>query len=382
LNFWIEYNLFEFTTELRINTMLGVNNITLQNEEKEKLRIERKRAEMERRRQRILNPRIRTIGLDTDTLDKQVAEKRQSNNDDRRADELEALKNTEIERVLAAAVQEEKDMRSYQMSEMRKSWDEAVELRRLRDEIQSKDIDFDRVGMAAAVNFAGEDINRGERLSQQKAQVRTWVSEAISEKDFRRSIEKEENDNYLDILRRIDETREESERDEAQYKRNIRMKFAAENTAVMMAKKEEIRKSREEDLSVTPSNLPIVVEDKNLAMDSSGRIVRKDMFKGFTADQQRTILASNAAELQAKRDRFAAEKEEDRRWALQTSISVRAMEQANQDEDDIRAIRKQNQLNDLKMQIAQQTNRRNEWESARFGSVGEAFFGGFGTSGR
>lgn len=34
-------------------------------------------------------------------------------------------------------------------------------------------------------------------------------------------------------------------------------------------------------------------EDKAAAFDSSGRIIRRDMFKGFTQEQNRRLLAEN-----------------------------------------------------------------------------------------
>ena len=56
---------------------LPVSNLTIQNEEKDRLKIQRKRDDLEKRRQRILNPRTRVIGLDTVALDAQCAAKAQ-----------------------------------------------------------------------------------------------------------------------------------------------------------------------------------------------------------------------------------------------------------------------------------------------------------------
>ena len=55
---------------------MNSNNLTLIAEAKEEARIARKRAEMDKRCKRILNPRTRVIGLDVAALDAQVAEKR------------------------------------------------------------------------------------------------------------------------------------------------------------------------------------------------------------------------------------------------------------------------------------------------------------------
>ena len=42
-------------------------------------------------------------------------------------------------------------------------------------------------------------------------------------------------------------------------------------------------------------------EDKTYAIDSNGRIIRKDMFKGFTEEQRRKIYQENAELLRLKK---------------------------------------------------------------------------------
>ena len=41
------------------------------------------------------------------------------------------------------------------------------------------------------------------------------------------------------------------------------------------------------------TSLPAFDEDRGAAMDENGRIIRVDMFKGFTAEQQRRMLQDN-----------------------------------------------------------------------------------------
>jgi len=44
---------------------------------------------------------------------------------------------------------------------------------------------------------------------------------------------------------------------------------------------------------VTSTSLDLFNEDKNAAYDESGRIIRVDMFKGFTEEQRKKILLEN-----------------------------------------------------------------------------------------
>lgn len=57
---------------------------------KEEAKIQRKREAFEQRRLRILNAKVRIIGLDVDALDAQVAEKRQNAADKTESDRFES----------------------------------------------------------------------------------------------------------------------------------------------------------------------------------------------------------------------------------------------------------------------------------------------------
>jgi len=51
--------------------MIPADNITLEQERRYQAKLDMKRQQMEYRKSRILNPRTRVIGLDTEMLDKQ-----------------------------------------------------------------------------------------------------------------------------------------------------------------------------------------------------------------------------------------------------------------------------------------------------------------------
>jgi hypothetical protein len=42
-----------------------------------------------------------------------------------------------------------------------------------------------------------------------------------------------------------------------------------------------------------PTSLDLFNEDKGTAMDEYGRIIRRDMFKGFTEEQKKKIMLDN-----------------------------------------------------------------------------------------
>ena len=121
-------------------------------------------------------------------------------------------------------------------------------------------------------------------------------------------------------------------------------------------------------------------EDQALAMDESGRIIRKDAFKGFTEAQRCRLLAENE-ELKRIKERTAehqAAYEQD--WAMQQFLSSRAMEEAYLEEKRLREAEREKHLKILESQRQQGRERRTFEEHERFGSIREGFFNNFGKS--
>ena len=347
-------------------------------------KIRRKQEMMEERRKRILNARTRTIGVDVAALDAQCAERRQNRADDQEANRIERLRTMEIERVLAGVEEEERQLREYEQKEIKASWERSLAGKQERDAHQSmqKDIDFEDTGISAAVQFAGEDPHRRERLMQQREQMRKWAEEQLLEKQRIQSLEKDEDQSYASVLRQIDQIREDNEADEAAMRRAVRLKFVEENTNFMLQKRAIIADGKAESDKDTNASLPIIEERNDLAMDAGGRIIRKDMFKGYTLDQQRRMLQENEALKEAKYDSMIEQQEEDQSWALQQALSQRAMEEAYNEEKVLRSQRKEEYLASLRDQIVRDKEAKAEWEKTKIGNIGNRFFNAFGTSAR
>ena len=336
-------------------------------ETKEMLKIRFKQQKMAERRDRILNARRRVIGLDTNALDQQIAEKNAARANERRSDDLEYKRNVEIERILSAAAQEEIEMKKFNDTIVRKSWDESIrekeDLRRSQSIVP--DVDFDRCGMASVVKFAGEDPDNVERLLLQKKQMREWTNEQVGEKLKVSMMMKADDDEYFATLKSIDMARQDAEIEEEKVRAAVRRKFAEENITVMKAKQAERAAILHDFKTVGAGNLSIAYEDFDLAKDENGRIIRRDMFKGYSKAQQRTILNSNVQNIEAKRMRDREEKELDVQWAMQNAIASKALEQANDDDKRNKEIQRDEYLEVLTQQKARQAATRAEWEAAR-----------------
>lgn len=128
----------------------------------------------------------------------------------------------EIERILEQAMEEEKQMKEFQMNTMKKDWENAVQARRSKAaEPSVPDFDPANCGPAAALKFSGEDGNRYDRLRLQKEQMRRWIQEQVAEKAQLAHLRKEEDMSYGDMIKAIDEIRENTEREERELRNYI-----------------------------------------------------------------------------------------------------------------------------------------------------------------
>ncbi len=189
---------------------------------KEEARIKAKREANEQRRIRYLNAKARMIGLDVQSLDQQVAEKQRLKQNEKDADRFERTQAMEIERILAQAMDEERQMKEFQMTQIRSDWERAVQLKRSKD-AEPRGVDFDNAncGPAAALKFSGEDTNRFDRIRLQKEQMRKWIQEQVAEKAQLKHLRHEEEMSYADMIKAIDEIRANTEREEKELRQYI-----------------------------------------------------------------------------------------------------------------------------------------------------------------
>ena len=92
------------------------------------------------------------------------------------------------------------------------------------------------------------------------------------------------------------------------------------------------------------TSLDLFNEDVYAAMDSAGRIVRRDHFKGFTPAQQRRLRQENEIILQQKLLRDAEEKQGEMMWMKQQQLMEQALVEATAEEA---ALREQEKIHYL-----------------------------------
>jgi hypothetical protein len=139
----------------------------------------------------------------------------------------------EIERILAASTEEERRMKEFQIEQMKKSWaDNAARKAAEKAASQVPDFDMNRAGPASLQHMAGYDDGREKRLAQQKEQMKAWIQEQIAQKEYVKALDHEDDLNYADMIKAIDEIRDATEREEQEMRKYVINTVKAQNLEV------------------------------------------------------------------------------------------------------------------------------------------------------
>jgi len=282
-------------------------------EEKLEREVSRRRELELERRARIFDAKRRTIGVDKEALDAQVAEKEAQREEERRNRHLGDKDTLEIDRQLKIAEAEkikqrfllEKESRDFSLTNCRKDQSREFDLNDKlanRKGIPARVGDNDpRCGPASLQKFSGEDLMKEERIKQQQRQLRNIIEQQkfekamLAEVDDGAELAKEHAE--MVALRNEIEANEVSLRKELQIaQRNANLDRAAE-------RKQQIEDRRREELQRDAAEIRFHATDPFLNEFGNDRTAtgaaRRSEYKGATKDEKvqgRIILEEQAAE--------------------------------------------------------------------------------------
>ena len=113
-------------------------------------------------------------------------------------------------------------MKEFQMRQLKDSWAESA-ARKMAEKTSSQtpDFDIDRAGPASLQNMKGEDTERLDRIRKQREDMRQWIQQQIAEKEYTKQLDMEDDLNYGDMLKAIDEIREATEKEEQEMRKYV-----------------------------------------------------------------------------------------------------------------------------------------------------------------
>jgi hypothetical protein len=351
--------------------------------DKETAKIEAKRRANEERTKRFLNARQRTLGVDVQALDAQVAEKRrnQQNSDD--SDRLERIRAKEIDRILEAAAAEEVNMRKFQMEELKKEWTtKSGDIKEKRAFIDP-DYEPEKFGPSSFQVFDGEDTLAEERERLKKDQVRRWAQEQAAEHAVQKQRERDEDLYNAEMIRQIDQIRGQAAEQEKQMHSMLLREVSHTNRelAEMQANRkmmDKMRQTCDDDGGSLVTSIPLSISAPSL--DSDGKVVRKDAFRGYTPAQCRKLLADNEILRDIKRQQQEDERAMEAEWARAQQQQIRAMELANYEEQQLKKYQQEAVYHNLREQVQTRAKQKYDYDEERKTDISATFFNNFGKS--
>lgn len=351
------------------------------------------------RRDRFLDARQRTIGLDLDALDQQVREKEEK----RRAEAEEELRERENEERIRRAIARHEA----EAAEDRRLRQEAVN-QALREQVLSKpftasaklnaagggspvrDSDFSSCGVSSLQVFDGEDLMEGDRRLLQAAQMRKWCLEQQREKEERMAAEKQSDREYAAYLESLGVMRDGLE---ARMKAERAAQAAATkatNDRMVLEKTEKARREAVTDTMASSAELDFAATSGILAERLSDSVsalgphrIRKDYYRGMSEEEKQKWLEDIAAQKEEQASKALQEKLDDLAVAEEQMDLVR---KARRYEVEVEREREQARLRHLAELERQRADKRardaKEQAERQSRAIGGQFFAGFGRSDR
>jgi hypothetical protein len=302
---------------------------------KEEARMKLKADANFQRNLRYKDHRLRTIGINLDGLNQQVAEKKRMQEDEREQERQESkscshsslsssvfihllrleIRNDEIESVLDSIEQEEKRLRAMQAAELRKQWDDQSSTKKFQ-QTQGRMKEIADFHQDPSMTFAGEDKQHAQRRREQQEQVRRWTQEDLELKAYNEAKLREEDQARAELNRAVDQYRAGQEQDEANMRKELTRRILEENQAVSVsllllssvrpltsaqaaaARAQAARDAKAADGRDLNNSISF---NGDTSLDENGYCRTKDAFRGYSKGQMKQMLLENEDLIRQKR---------------------------------------------------------------------------------
>ncbi|XP_078488172.1 protofilament ribbon protein [Ciona intestinalis] len=298
--------------------------------------IERRRKLEKERQNRIFNSKIRTIGVDLDSLTQQVNDRKIREDTERARDESfmsDMVRNDKI--VMMLQKRQEHDIHNlekslnefrdrYQRPETRKEFDLYDPDGKKKDTPARVTDDDPRCGVSSMQKFEGEDLNFKARRSLQNEQLREWSLKQKKDKEDAMAQQKQA-DKLHDMKRiELDQRAMELETAERECRRQIEVTTKEFNLAQIKERKEKenLQHRHEQDDNFTEISNHVfgdmLTENPAVASSAFGshRVI-PDRWKGMSPAQLEEIRRIQEQQRQEKRRLHEEEWQRDMEWDRQ-----------------------------------------------------------------
>mmetsp|Transcript_98199 Transcript_98199/g.278244 ORF Transcript_98199/g.278244 Transcript_98199/m.278244 type:complete len:424 (+) Transcript_98199:83-1354(+) len=370
----------------------------LTEEEKLAREVQRRReAELERRT-RIFDAKVRTVGVDKETLDAQIAEKQAKLEAERmqnlRDDIAEKRVATQIKMLDADKNRGRRDLerhcKEYSIQnlhfEARREFD-LNDPKARRNAAPARVGDEDpRCGPSSMQQFNGEDLMKEERVRQQRAAAVNFMEQQKYEKAMYAMQEKMENEGHANNVASITGMRGELEDDEANCRRTM-LEAQQQHNLQQAAAKAELRRAQQEAdtqnnaREIEYHNTSHFMAENGPKHNGEGR-VRRDAFKGSSREERAQVAAEQRAQADKNAAERARQQQEDQHFMQQAERTRKQIGAMDGQKSRARQAMLKQMAEENQRMAEEQKNRQKEHKQLYTNEYSDDFFGQFGTSTR
>jgi len=346
------------------------------------------------RRERFLDARTRTIGIDKAALDAQVAEKRRKAREEKEEEKAWAEFGGALVDLAAGHERALAERKAAEDAELKATWrvqrDPSMRAEfdlndpdALKKDRPARDGDDDPTcGPSGMQVFDGEDLGKADRERASAAAVDAVLQEQLRLKKEQEEADADEDRRYAEFHDKLAAMLAEQEAGATQTKLVDKLRLQQENMAAArekrLAAREAKRREDEEALAEIARMRadPMLSESRVLGVSAEGlHRVRRDHYKGMSQEDLAEIRRIQAQQIEDNRRRREAEKAEDDAYYAGIAAAVDFSMTMESEGAGDRAMRNREHLMALKaQQRADRQRKKKEAEERRDGGISDEWF--------
>lgn len=310
---------------------------------KETAAIERRRIREQQRQSRIFNSRVRTIGVDLQSLEQQVCERKWMEEQERRRQEAFAADMARNDKIcMLLQKRQENDLRQlnksinefrkdHQRPEDRREFDIYDPEGKKKDKPARVSDNDPRCGVSSMQKFLGEDLNETARKKLQQEQHEAWMKQQMKEKAQELANLKEAQRLYDLKVIETDQRALELARAEQECRNAINMAQKDYNQALRRERQVKEDKEKQQELEDNHTEISnqvfgdMLTENPAVAQSAFGshRVI-PDRWKGMSPDELNTIRYTQNQQVEEKKRLQEEEMQREAEWNKQMLDNAKA----------------------------------------------------------
>jgi len=317
--------------------------------------IERRKIREEQRQSRIFNARVRTIGVDVNSLEQQVNERKWIEEQENRREEAFAQDMNRNDKVsLLLQKRQDKDIRelnsavnefrqSHQRPEDRREFDIYDPEGKKKDKPARVSDDDPRCGVSSMQKFLGEDLNEDARKKLQQEQHREWMKQQMKEKSQEEANLKQSN--RLCDLKTIEMDQRLKELAQAEQECRTAIDIATKDYNLALARERKAKEDNERQQTLEDNlteianqvNGDVLTENPSVASSAFGshRVIT-DRWKGMSPAEVDSVRFIQQQQIEEKRRLEEEERQKEEAWSKQTLDNSKAAKMLEHQQERLR----------------------------------------------